>query len=768
MKDHLFLISYNRPTLLKRTLSALAAQSVRQWQITLCQDGPIDARDSNEKSAIRECVEAFRSTFPGGEIIESPRNLGIGLNIQAAQQRAFRHHNLEVAFFFEDDLVPHASYMEQMLALRDVLAAHRQSCPYFACYGRTHAFSPRMEQIPGSSLRFMDHFWGYGLFRQHWEDEQEVLQPYFSYLQTTPYLNRSHQVIRSIFRRIGHPQFATSQDSARIVALLQLGRCGVATLPQRATYIGREGTHSTEPAYERWGFRPGPLPDHLEIVFPEISPQALADACSAFPRWVRTMQAMPPNQIDFLEQSLSDSRDETAEMDARITAMENEITAMGTEICARDSEIAGKDAEIHEMAKEVVDLTEQLRAIRESTFWRATSPLRHVLDKARAARRRLFRRATAPLLPCADTVAIDITTIWHHDAGTGIQRVVRRLARELAGTPRAGKRIVLVDYSSGIPRDVTKPFLTGAGDAANASAVTEMSMLIMLDSSYNLAPSFSRHLREAKEKGVYVVSICHDLLPVAHPEWFLAVNHIPFRRWIHLAVEYSNAFLCVSDTTAARLSEFVIERRRTLDLQIASWPLGHDMDNVPVRPGNKVRDYALMVGTVEPRKNHLFVLEALGQLRDSGKSPPHLVVVGRDGWKNKPTVRLLREGEKEGWVTWHGQGLPDGQLAQLYAQAKCVIQASHDEGFGLPIAEAAAFGKPVVLSDIPVFREIVSENGYFFRLGDAKSFTDALTSACRPNAKPTSTKAVSWQESADIFWRRCLELREAETARRTT
>jgi glycosyltransferase involved in cell wall biosynthesis len=175
-----------------------------------------------------------------------------------------------------------------------------------------------------------------------------------------------------------------------------------------------------------------------------------------------------------------------------------------------------------------------------------------------------------------------------------------------------------------------------------------------------------------------------------------------------------------------------------------------------------------MVGTVEPRKNHIFVLNTLAMLRAEGKQVPRLVVVGRRGWKNKEAKRQLREAVRAGWVEWHDQGIPDDGLADLYARAHCVIQASLDEGFGLPVAEAAAMGKPVVLSDIPVFREIVRDNGYFFRVGDGESFSEALASACRPDAKPTSTKAVSWQESADIFWQRCLELREAEIARAAT
>ena len=85
-----------------------------------------------------------------------------------------------------------------------------------------------------------------------------------------------------------------------------------------------------------------------------------------------------------------------------------------------------------------------------------------------------------------------------------------------------------------------------------------------------------------------------------------------------------------------------------------------------------------------------------------------------------------------------------------------MIQASRAEGFGLPVSEAANFGKPVVLSDIPVFREIVRSNGYFFNLDDHRSFADALARASQVGAPATDTISVTWRESAEAFWKVCL------------
>jgi len=429
--------------------------------------------------------------------------------------------------------------------------------------------------------------------------------------------------------------------------------------------------------------------------------------------------------------------------------------------------ISSLEQRLDSAKKEAADLRRKVDALEKSTIWRATAPLRCSLDKIRNARRRLFRRALKPLRFGPQIVAVDVTTIIRKDAGTGIQRVVRRIARDLATRAGREKRVVLIDYSDGIPRDVTGAFL-GATARRGNDTVDRMEMLVLLDSSYNLAPSFSRVLREAKRSGISIISVCHDILPVTNPEWFPAVNHIPFRRWLVLAREYSNAFLCVSDTTACRLSAHWSAQGVSPTPLVASWPLGHDLQSCDILPQPReptCEPVALMVGTVEPRKNHIFVLEAMEHLRASGIAVPKLIVVGRYGWSSGKTRRLLRKAEAEGWAEWHDHGVSDEELTDWYARSSFVIQASLDEGFGLPVAEAAAMGKPVVLSDIPVFREIVSDHGYFFRLGDVKSFGEALKSACRPGAEPTITKAVSWRESADIFWQRCMELREATNSR---
>jgi glycosyltransferase involved in cell wall biosynthesis len=77
-----------------------------------------------------------------------------------------------------------------------------------------------------------------------------------------------------------------------------------------------------------------------------------------------------------------------------------------------------------------------------------------------------------------------------------------------------------------------------------------------------------------------------------------------------------------------------------------------------------------------------------------------------------------------------------------------VIVASRNEGFGLPIIEAAQYGKPVIATDIPVFREVAGEGATYFPVDDAPALAALIT---RELAAPSALAPIgwlSWEQSA--------------------
>ena len=128
-------------------------------------------------------------------------------------------------------------------------------------------------------------------------------------------------------------------------------------------------------------------------------------------------------------------------------------------------------------------------------------------------------------------------------------------------------------------------------------------------------------------------------------------------------------------------------------------------------PGTPDR-YGLFVGTLEPRKNLATLLTAWRELRndcrDSGGAVPPLLLCGPRGWRARDLRRLLAEAEAEGWLRWLGY-VSSSELAALYRGAAVVALPSLYEGFGMPAVEALAAGAPLVLSDLPVFREVAGD-----------------------------------------------------------
>jgi glycosyltransferase involved in cell wall biosynthesis len=114
-----------------------------------------------------------------------------------------------------------------------------------------------------------------------------------------------------------------------------------------------------------------------------------------------------------------------------------------------------------------------------------------------------------------------------------------------------------------------------------------------------------------------------------------------------------------------------------------------------------------VLGTIEPRKNHLLLLHVWRQLvEELGASAPHLVIVGQRGWECEQVVDLLdRCVALEEHVT-ELKRCTDGELATWLGHAQALLFPSFIEGYGIPLVEALACGLPVIASDLPVFREI--------------------------------------------------------------
>ncbi|HET7708731.1 MAG TPA: glycosyltransferase family 1 protein [Sphingomicrobium sp.] len=313
---------------------------------------------------------------------------------------------------------------------------------------------------------------------------------------------------------------------------------------------------------------------------------------------------------------------------------------------------------------------------------------------------------------------VDVSVICRKDAQTGIQRVVRAIWTELGKQNGTTFELVpIVATSSGGYRKVPIDFLERKplrrfGEIAAAG---RGDCFLGLDLAAHYLPHYSEQLRSWKAAGAQLSIVVYDLLPALHPEWFLPNVGARFRRWLTFLADVADRAVCISQQVAVDLEAHLqISGRKKL--HVSTIPMGSDL--AASRPSEGICDdvarllhrlerhpAVLMVGTVEPRKAYDVALNAFDHLWRSDPKAPDLVIVGKAGWMTERLQDRLRNHAEHGNRLHWLQTVSDEGLTRLYEASTGLLMTSYGEGFGLPVLEAAAHGKPVLARNLPVFRE---------------------------------------------------------------
>ena len=213
-----------------------------------------------------------------------------------------------------------------------------------------------------------------------------------------------------------------------------------------------------------------------------------------------------------------------------------------------------------------------------------------------------------------------------------------------------------------------------------------------------------------RAEGAKFVTLVHDVIPLSHPEYARPQGAEEHRRRIRTIDSYATGIIGNSQVTIDAIAPHMERGLAGRAVRVAHF--GSDPVDIFGTRGLAVpsRPYFVYISTIEPRKNHLLLLNVWRRLvQRLGDAAPVLVLVGRRGWENENVVDMLERAEAlRGHVIEAGE-VSDNEMQGLVAQARAMVMPSFEEGFGMPVIEALAAGVPVICSDIPAHREVGGE-----------------------------------------------------------
>lgn len=226
--------------------------------------------------------------------------------------------------------------------------------------------------------------------------------------------------------------------------------------------------------------------------------------------------------------------------------------------------------------------------------------------------------------------------------------------------------------------------------------------------------------------GVKPVFFVHDLIPITHPEFCRAGEAQKHQIRINNMLDCAAGIIANSLATYEDLRNYCSARASSLPKTISA-PLAPAHFAVEVQPRPTDRPFFIMLGTIEPRKNHLLVLQIWRRLIEHmGNQAPQLILVGRRGWESEQVFNMLdRSTQLHPFVT-ELNDCTDLQLAAYFQHAQALLFPSWVEGFGMPLVEALSAGLPVLASNLPVFQEIAGDIPDYIEPHDGAGWFSAI------------------------------------------
>ena len=327
-------------------------------------------------------------------------------------------------------------------------------------------------------------------------------------------------------------------------------------------------------------------------------------------------------------------------------------------------------------------------------------------------------------------------------------------------------------------------------------------------------------VKKAKSNGAVVGLVVYDIIPLTHPEFFPSAIVKRFNSWFKQAIQHVDFFICISETVRNEVQTYLQKNYPDCQVQgrVSFFHLGCALDNISEngldsrfrgndrgKDGNDSRrggndrgkdgndrllqdsgfrrndsrregnDRGILndkrmyiaVGTIEARKNHKYLLDAFDlvwqQCPDAG-----LCIIGKMGWLSDQVINRIEKHPLYKKNLFMFNDVSDTELDYYYRHSKALIWPSLAEGFGLPIIEALHQGLPVLVSDIPIHREVGKDFCTYFDINNpdylAKIIIDIEKTGKMPQVRSSKEyKPTTWEDSCRELFNRVQDLNRANS-----
>ena len=360
------------------------------------------------------------------------------------------------------------------------------------------------------------------------------------------------------------------------------------------------------------------------------------------------------------------------------------------------------------------------------------------------------------------TIYLDVSAAVHQQAG--LARYAKSLARALV-TYHGHERKFGVFYSHN-RRATPLPDLDGVPVRTVRGGPKPWRMAVWL--GQRLGIGFDRLLPDAELfhatehllmplRRIPTVLTVHDLIYHILPAYHKRLNYWYLNAAMPLFVQRAGALITISESTKRDLMRIygVADEKITVIYEAASPAFrpasAAEVAEVKARYGLPER-YLLALGTIEPRKNLIRLVDALRLLRR--KNPLlSLVIVGSAGWLYQDFFQHLEKLDDARAVLLSGY-VPDSDLPAVMTGAAAYVLASFYEGFGLPILEAMACGTPVVTSNTSSMPELGGEAARYFDPHDTQGVADAIAAVLEDTQLRAEMRERGLAQAARFSWQR--------------